>query len=158
MPIASFAAVDAAMPGSYTEVAIPFERRLIVTEQPLRPEELGTLLPYAFIKQPSMLPGYLFAVAPRAKAVRPWLLVRLVAALLALSGAAAPTQQAPVFRSGTDAVPIWVAVTTAAGDPILDLTSDDFEVLDNGKRRQLVAFGPQAKLWLSPCSFPIRRA
>lgn len=73
----------------------------------------------------------------------PWRPARLVVALL-LGNAIVLAQQAPVFRTRTDVVPVLVAVTTPAGEPVLDLTSDDFEVLDNGKRADLVAFGAQA--------------
>lgn len=69
-----------------------------------------------------------------------------VATLLILtSPGVASLQQAPTLRSTTHAVPIWVAVLTPAGEPILDLVAEDFEVFDNGQRAELVAFGPRAK-------------
>jgi hypothetical protein len=51
--------------------------------------------------------------------------------------------QLPTFRAATDAVPLLVAVTTRVGDPVLGLDAEDFEVLDNGRRAEVVAFERQ---------------
>ena len=47
---------------------------------------------------------------------------------------------APTFRSGITAVQIDALVTDAAGAPVLGLTADDFEILERGKRRDIVSF------------------
>src|SRR5262245_36984604 len=43
-----------------------------------------------------------------------------------------PAQQPPVFRGGTNQVRVDVTVTDRKGDPIRDLTRDDFEVREDG--------------------------
>jgi VWFA-related protein len=52
--------------------------------------------------------------------------------------AAAP--QAPVFRSSSDVVPIFVTVTDKTGRLATNLTRDDFQVFDNGKTQPLTVF------------------
>jgi Ca-activated chloride channel family protein len=71
-------------------------------------------------------------------------LVRLrgALALLALLPAAVtsvPAQQ-PVFRSGTQTVPVYVTVLGTDGRLVTDLTRDDFEVLDNGRPQPITLF------------------
>jgi Ca-activated chloride channel family protein len=49
-------------------------------------------------------------------------------------------QQLPTFRTGTRTVPIYATVTDASGRLVPDLTRDDFEVRDNGKKVDLTVF------------------
>jgi len=51
-----------------------------------------------------------------------------------LPPSAAPQQQPPIFRGGTTLVQVDAIVADADGQPILELTADDFEVLDDGAR------------------------
>jgi len=60
-----------------------------------------------------------------------------VGALVAL--AAAPAQQ-PIFRSGSDAVRVFVTVTDRAGRLVTTLTQDNFEVRDEGKPQPITLF------------------
>ena len=63
------------------------------------------------------------------------------AALLALAIAAAPPQeQRPAFRSGIDLVHVAVSVTDRKGNPATELTEQDFEVYEDGKRQQIRYF------------------
>ncbi|HYN10187.1 MAG TPA: VWA domain-containing protein [Vicinamibacterales bacterium] len=64
----------------------------------------------------------------------------LVAALGLAMLAAVDAQDQPSFRAGTSLVPIYVTVTDEAGRLVPDLTADDFEVRDNGRRKPLVFF------------------
>jgi VWFA-related protein len=43
-----------------------------------------------------------------------------------------PPQQPPVFRTGTNQVRVDVSVTDRKGDPVRDLTKDDFDVREDG--------------------------
>ena len=67
-----------------------------------------------------------------------------VSAFCSATGLLAGGQQLPSFRASTEAVPLLVAVTTPDGGPVADLTVDDFQVLDDGRRAELVAFSPRA--------------
>lgn len=66
------------------------------------------------------------------------LVVRLALALSSLWLALAP--QEPVFRSGARTVAIYVTVTDSDGQQVVDLTKEDFEVYDNGRRQPLTVF------------------
>ncbi|MEO6223104.1 MAG: VWA domain-containing protein [Vicinamibacterales bacterium] len=55
-------------------------------------------------------------------------------------GAAVTAQQQPTFRSGTRTVPLYATVTDATGRLVPDLTRDDFEVWDGGKKVDLTVF------------------
>jgi VWFA-related protein len=46
----------------------------------------------------------------------------------------------PTFRSKVDLVPVTVVVSDNSGQPVRDLTRDDFDVFDNGERRQVIEF------------------
>jgi VWFA-related protein len=61
---------------------------------------------------------------------------------------ASPQQQTtqPVFRTGIDVVPLTVTVTDRRGQPVTDLTQNDFRVFENGSRREVVGFHPQTLL------------
>ena len=63
-----------------------------------------------------------------------------VFASIAAVGATAAGQQAQ-FRGSTDTVALYVTVTDRQGAHIDGLTKDDFQVLDNGAPREIVAFG-----------------
>jgi VWFA-related protein len=62
-----------------------------------------------------------------------------------LAVAVVPAQestQPPVFRGSVDLVQVDVYVTDEDGTPVSGLTAGDFEVFENGYRRQIVAFSP----------------
>jgi VWFA-related protein len=62
-------------------------------------------------------------------------------AVLAMSAvSAAPQTQPPTFTANTRTVAIYTTVTNAEGRLVPDLTRDDFEVDDNGKRQALTVF------------------
>lgn len=72
-------------------------------------------------------------------------LVALIVAVLA--GRAQQPQQeqppsplAPVFRSTVDAVELDAFVVDAAGNPVTDLTVDDFEILEDGRPQPITTF------------------
>jgi Ca-activated chloride channel family protein len=73
----------------------------------------------------------------------------VLAAAAALSrslvAAPAPVQQAPVFRSGAKMVPIYATVTDAQGALVPSLAREDFEILDNSVRQDLVVFENQTQ-------------
>jgi Ca-activated chloride channel homolog len=52
----------------------------------------------------------------------------------------AAQDQQPSFRTGTSLVPIYVTAMDESGRLIPDLTADDFEVRDNGRKRPLDFF------------------
>jgi len=64
----------------------------------------------------------------------------LVASLVIAPALALVAQQPARFRSSTDTVEVHVTVRSADGALVRDLTSDDFEVDDNGRRRDIVVF------------------
>jgi Ca-activated chloride channel family protein len=57
--------------------------------------------------------------------------------------AEAPQQPGAVFRSGTKLVPIYATVTDQQDRLVPDLVREDFEVLDNAVRQDLVVFENQ---------------
>lgn len=63
---------------------------------------------------------------------------------LAALGAAPPERQdaaqRPTFRAGTDVVALSAVVRKRNGQPVTDLKREDFELLDNGQRREIVDF------------------
>jgi Ca-activated chloride channel homolog len=63
---------------------------------------------------------------------RPWLLsfISLVTAV----------QQVPVFRTGVDLVNVGVTVTDKRGNLVADLTADDFEIVEDGRKQTLRYF------------------
>ena len=54
-------------------------------------------------------------------------------------------QQAGVFRSGAKMVPVYATVTDSQGALVPNLTREDFEILDNGVRQELVVFENQTQ-------------
>ena len=54
-------------------------------------------------------------------------------------------QQAGVFRSGAKMVPIYATVTDAQGALVPNLTREDFEILDNNVRQEMVVFENQTQ-------------
>jgi VWFA-related protein len=48
-----------------------------------------------------------------------------------------PAQPAPVFRSGVDVVRVDVIVTDRQGNPVTDLTGEDFEITEDGVPQKL---------------------
>ncbi|HSP91149.1 MAG TPA: VWA domain-containing protein, partial [Vicinamibacterales bacterium] len=61
------------------------------------------------------------------------------------SGDAPGGQQAGVFRSGAKMVPIYATVTDPQGALVPNLTREDFEILDNNVRQELVVFENQTQ-------------
>jgi VWFA-related protein len=59
--------------------------------------------------------------------------------LMAVADAPEPLQQQP-FRSGSRAVPVYVTVADKSGRLLTDLTKDDFEVYDNGRKQTITVF------------------
>jgi len=55
-------------------------------------------------------------------------------------GAGPEGQQAGVFRSGAKMVPVYATVTDPQGALVPNLTRDDFEILDNNARQEIVVF------------------
>jgi Ca-activated chloride channel family protein len=60
--------------------------------------------------------------------------------LLALACATPASGQQPTFRTGVDVVNVGVTVTDRKGNFINDLTVDDFEVIEDGKKQSLRLF------------------
>ena len=54
-------------------------------------------------------------------------------------------QQGGVFRSGAKMVPIYATVTDTKGELVPDLTREDFEILDNNVRQDLIVFENQTQ-------------
>jgi VWFA-related protein len=75
--------------------------------------------------------------------VRHWraAIVVAVGAIGAVAGAARPAaQQVPVFRGGVDLVNLGVTVTDRKGNLLSDLTQDDFEIYEDGKKQTVRFF------------------
>jgi Ca-activated chloride channel family protein len=61
-----------------------------------------------------------------------------------VSARSATPQQAPAFRSGVDLVNLGVTVTDKKGALVTDLTADDFEVIEDGKKQTVTYFATGA--------------
>ena len=61
-----------------------------------------------------------------------------MALMVAVAVTAAPPQQQPTFKTGTQTVPLFVTVTDASGRLIPDLAQEDFEVFDKNKSQAVV--------------------
>jgi Ca-activated chloride channel family protein len=74
-----------------------------------------------------------------APSVARWKLLNSITfSLAALAGALA--QAAPQFSSGVSVVEVYATVTDEKGNPIKDLTAEDFQVLEDGIPQRLSAF------------------
>src|SRR6187551_3399253 len=71
---------------------------------------------------------------------------RVLASLIVLV-LAAPAfvggQQAPTFRSSVNLILVDVTVRDGKGQPIRNLTANDFEILENGKPQAIVSFAQE---------------
>jgi len=65
-------------------------------------------------------------------------------AVAALCTASLTATQDPI-RSGTRTVAVYATVTDAAGRLVPDLTRDDFEIFDNGKRQTITLFASEVQ-------------
>lgn len=74
---------------------------------------------------------------------RPCVRRALLSAAVALAVLVAPLpihSQDPVFRTGARTVAVYVTVTNDSGGLVGELTQDDFEIYDNGKRQAITLF------------------
>jgi len=72
--------------------------------------------------------------------------LRVVPLLFAIVGVSATAgQQAPVFRSGTALVPIYVTVRHDSGRLVTGLRRDQFRVLEDGREREILAFSNESQ-------------
>jgi Ca-activated chloride channel family protein len=69
----------------------------------------------------------------------------LVFAAAPIQSAAGAGQQAGVFRSGAKMVPIYATVTDPQGALVPNLAREDFEILDNNLRQDLIVFENQTQ-------------
>jgi len=67
----------------------------------------------------------------------------LTLVLVRLAAQTPPQQQTPVFRSGTDVVPITIRVVDQKGVPVTDLTQKDITIYEDRRVRPIVGFYPQ---------------
>lgn len=70
--------------------------------------------------------------------------VRCVAVAAACACVIAAQEQRPVFRGGTNVVPLTVVVVDRRGAPVADLSETDFTVFEDGRPRQILSFFTQA--------------
>jgi VWFA-related protein len=73
----------------------------------------------------------------------PFASLLFLAGLTVLAQVPPQSQGVPVFRSGTDVVPLTVTVLDQKGAPVKDLKASDFTITENKKVREIVAFFPQ---------------
>ncbi len=66
--------------------------------------------------------------------------MRMYPVVIAGALALVPQQQEPTFRSGAATVAVYATVTDVAGRLVPDLTKDDFEIYDNGRRQPMTLF------------------
>jgi len=64
----------------------------------------------------------------------------IVAAIAGLSLIRPAAEQQPVFRTSTHYVAVDVVVTDRDDQPVTDLTRDDFEIVEGGRRQVIVDF------------------
>ena len=64
----------------------------------------------------------------------------VVLSTLTVGAVIAGAQQQPTFRAGTPTVSVYTTVVDRNGRLVPNLTRDDFEVFDNGKRQDLSVF------------------
>src|SRR6478672_291422 len=63
-----------------------------------------------------------------------------LAAIVLTAGTVLSATQSPTFRKTTEIVPVHVTVRTTGGEIVRGLAAKDFEVFDNGKRREILTF------------------
>ena len=68
------------------------------------------------------------------------LLVVTMTALVTAQPPSTPVRPAPVFRSGVNLVLVDVVVRDKSGAPFKGLTADDFDLLEDGVRQQILTF------------------
>ena len=66
------------------------------------------------------------------------IVVSLLVAFAAAEDQSAPQQ--PTFRSGSRTVAVYVTVTDPQGRLVTNLTKDDFDIYDNGKKQTITLF------------------
>lgn len=64
----------------------------------------------------------------------------LLASTAVVGGQQAPQPEPPVFRVQVDAIELDAFVTDAQGNPVTDLTADDFEVIEDGRPQAITSF------------------
>jgi Ca-activated chloride channel family protein len=69
----------------------------------------------------------------------------LAAPLVVAASAAVLSAQAPVFRGGVDLVNMGVTVTDKKGALLTDLTADDFEIVEDGRKQTVRYFASGAR-------------
>jgi Ca-activated chloride channel family protein len=69
----------------------------------------------------------------------------VMALIVAASVTAASQQQPPVFKAGTNIVPLFATVTDASGRLIPDLVKEDFEISDNNRPQALTLFANEVQ-------------
>jgi len=72
--------------------------------------------------------------------IRPPLRVNPGVLFLTVLTAAAFAQNQPQFRTGTDVVPVYATVRDKDRGFVLDLTQDDFELYDDGRKQTITQF------------------
>jgi Ca-activated chloride channel family protein len=75
--------------------------------------------------------------------MRVWCRQALSIVAVLLAGALVDASQQGPIRSGTRTVAVYATVTDAEGRLVPDLTRDDFEIYDNGKRQPLSVFASE---------------
>jgi len=69
-----------------------------------------------------------------------WFLVSFVSFVSIVVSASSAVQQVPVFRGGVDLVSLGVTVTDDKGRLVTDLTAEDFDVAEDGKKQSITDF------------------
>ena len=69
----------------------------------------------------------------------------VVVAVTAAAGLVTAQQARPTFRGAADVVSIYATVVDDGGRLVPNLTRDDFEVFDNGERRELTLFANEVQ-------------
>jgi Ca-activated chloride channel family protein len=64
----------------------------------------------------------------------------LILCLASLASLPSSAQQTPVFRTGIDLINVGVTVTDKKGNLVTDLTADDFEIVEDGRKQALRYF------------------
>jgi Ca-activated chloride channel homolog len=102
----------------------------------IRPPSCGAVgLPAAALRSQARSAG----VKCRAVSRRLYL-PALVFVSFALLGGHPVAQQVPVFRGGIDLVNLGVTVTDRKGQLVADLTADDLEIVEDGKKQEIRLF------------------